>query len=204
LTATSAFRRWASARASGSSFPAVQRELIEGWARAHGARVLDVFEELDEPGADAPDRVLGQESDVEVRQISRRQPRRSTDSARRRRSRSRRFSMRTSTSATAGVRCRQATKALLDQGEDLDGLESGRGGGSRGGVDRRYLADELAGLADAEQASRPPSVVEQRRTRPSARRASTCSRVRASRNRSSLGSATVSRSSQHRDSGCKV
>jgi hypothetical protein len=50
----------------------VQRELIEGWARTHGARVLDVFEELDEPGADAPDRVLGQESDVEVRQISRR------------------------------------------------------------------------------------------------------------------------------------
>jgi hypothetical protein len=30
--------------------PAVQRELIESWATMHGARVLHVFEELDESG----------------------------------------------------------------------------------------------------------------------------------------------------------
>jgi DNA invertase Pin-like site-specific DNA recombinase len=36
--------------------PAVQRELIEGWARTRGAQVLEVFEELDESGrrADRP------------------------------------------------------------------------------------------------------------------------------------------------------
>ena len=36
--------------------PAVQRELIKGWAAMHGARVLEVFEELDESGrrADRP------------------------------------------------------------------------------------------------------------------------------------------------------
>jgi site-specific DNA recombinase len=33
--------------------PAVQRGLIESWALAHGARVLEVFEELDESGARA-------------------------------------------------------------------------------------------------------------------------------------------------------
>jgi site-specific DNA recombinase len=33
--------------------PAVQRELIEGWARTRGAQVLEIFEELDEPGSRA-------------------------------------------------------------------------------------------------------------------------------------------------------
>jgi DNA invertase Pin-like site-specific DNA recombinase len=38
--------------------PAVQRELIESWAAMHGARVLEVFEELDESGGRADRRLL--------------------------------------------------------------------------------------------------------------------------------------------------
>src|SRR4029079_16646979 len=38
--------------------PAVQRELIENWAVIHGARVLEVFRELDESGGRADRRLL--------------------------------------------------------------------------------------------------------------------------------------------------
>ena len=38
--------------------PSVQRELIESWATTHGARVLEVFEELDESGGRADRRLL--------------------------------------------------------------------------------------------------------------------------------------------------
>jgi site-specific DNA recombinase len=38
--------------------PTVQRELIESWATVHGARVLEVFVELDESGGRADRRLL--------------------------------------------------------------------------------------------------------------------------------------------------
>ena len=38
--------------------PTVQRDLIESWARLHGARVLEVFEELDQSGRRADRRLL--------------------------------------------------------------------------------------------------------------------------------------------------